>query len=267
MDESGYSTLISYISEELQIDGTLYKERPFKRRIKLRMRYTDTETYNDYLVYLRQHPEEKDILKDTITINVTRFFRNRDAFESIESMMKDDFIRKNKYIKVLSVGCSSGEEPYTIGLMLHNLKRMYDFGYSVTGIDVDEQIIEKARKGIYPSFSMKELSPQEKVKYFEETNEHFYLKGEYRKNIDFKIVNIKDFGMLRKLGNFDIILCRNVLIYFSKEFQEMIMQVYHEMLNENGILMLGKIEIVMGNFRNYFEVIDKKQRIYRKIGN
>lgn len=267
MDEQGYKTLISYIREELEIDGALYKERPFKRRIALRMKYTGMETYSDYLNYLRINANEKRMLKDALTINVTRFFRNRDAFEYIEDYIKQAYARKNNFIRILSVGCSSGEEPYTMGLIMHNLRNIYNFSYSIVGVDVDEQMIDNARSGLFPSFSMKELTDAEKKKYFEEAGEKFYLKDNYRRNIEFKIVNIKDFGMLRRLGHYDIILCRNVLIYFSKEFQQMIMQVFHEMLNEEGILMLGKIEIIMGNFRNYFEVINKKQRVYKKIGN
>lgn len=267
MDERGYKTLISYIRQELQIDGSLYKDRPFRRRISLRMKYTGKDSYSDYLNFLRVDPNEKRLLKDALTINVTRFFRNRDAFESIEEYIKKAYARKNNFIRILSVGCSSGEEPYTLGLIMQSLKNIYNFNYSIVGIDVDEHMIENARAGLFPSFSMKELTEAEKKKYFELAGDKFYLKESYRRNIEFKIVNIKDFGMIRRLGHFDIILCRNVLIYFSKEFQQMIMQVFHEMLNEDGILMLGKIEIIMGNFRNYFEVINKKQRIYKKIGN
>ncbi len=267
MDNTGYRSLLSYIKQEIRIDGFLYKERPFKRRIKLRMRYTETESYSEYLYYLRKNYEEKQLLKDALTINVTRFFRNRSTFDCLENLIKEIFISKQKFISIFSVGCSSGEEAYTMGLILNNLKSMYNIDYSILGVDVDEIIIKKAKLGQYNDFSMKEIRESEVKKYFDKSDNIYSLKEQFKGNVNFKVLDIKSFSEMKRLGKYDIILCRNVLIYFSKEFQEMIMKVFHEMLNPDGILVLGKIEIIMGTFRNYYDIISKQERIYKKIGH
>ncbi|MCK4523541.1 protein-glutamate O-methyltransferase CheR, partial [candidate division WOR-3 bacterium] len=107
MDNTGYRSLLTYIKQEIRIDGSLYKEKPFKRRIKLRMRYTETGSYSEYLYYLRKNTEEIKLLKDALTINVTRFFRNRSTFEYLERLIKERFMLKQKYVSIFSVGCSS----------------------------------------------------------------------------------------------------------------------------------------------------------------
>ncbi len=267
MDNTGYRSLLSYIKQEIRIDGSLYKERPFKRRIKLRMRYTETESYSEYLYYLRKNHEEMKLLKDALTINVTRFYRNRSTFEHLDKLIKEKFVSKQKFVSILSVGCSSGEEAYTMGLIMNNLKSMYNVDYSILGIDVDDIIIAKAKLAQYNDFSMKEIRKSEVKKYFNTSENIYSLKEQFKKNVKFMIMDIKSFSEMKRLGRYDIILCRNVLIYFSKEFQEMIMKVFHEMLSTDGILILGKIEIIMGSFRNYYDIISKQERIYKKIGH
>lgn len=267
MDDFDYNNLLSFIRNNLSIDGSLYKEKPFRRRITLRMKYTDTQTYADYLHLLRNNPEELAKLKDTLTINVTRFFRNRETFEYLREYISTNLIKYKSKINILSVGCSSGEEPYTLAIIMEEISRVTGIQYTITGVDVDEAVIQKAKAGSYNEFSFTEVKGEEKERYFRKIGELYFIEDSLKKNVTFRLMDIKNQLILRRLGQFDIIMCRNVLIYFGKEFQERIIESFHNMLPSGGIMVLGKIEILTGNTRQLFTIVSKRERVYTKIDN
>lgn len=268
MVDRDYNMLLKYIKEHIAFDGTLYKERPFKRRLSLRMKYTDQESYYDYLNYLRHNPEELEKLKDSLTINVTRFLRNRTVFDFLKKYIREQIKqgRKNNF-NILSVGCSSGEEPYSMAMIMHSLQRKYNIDYYILGLDYDTNMLAKAKTGVYNQFSLKELSEAELHRNFSKLKDKYVIRDEIKEHVMFKEFNVKNTDSLAQFGMFDIILCRNVLIYFSREFQYRIILAFNEILNDNGILVLGKIEIIMGKYKDLFSIIDKRERIYKKIGN
>jgi len=266
MDDNDYQMLITYIKNHISIDGNLYKERPFKRRIAVRMRYTNKNTHKEYLDYLREHSEEMIKLKNTLTINVTRFFRNRETFDFIKNVILREIIRKNQRIRILSAGCSTGEEPYSTSIMLNSF-RTNPLEYEIVGIDVDSDAIEKAKIGIYGEFSFMEMKHEEVKRYFKKNGEIYILNEEIKRNVNFVIMDIKQSESLLSIGKFDLIICRNILIYFSKDFQEKIITDFHKILKSNGYLVLGKVEILTGFVKNLFETINRKERVFRKIDN
>lgn len=267
MDNIEYQQLIDFIKRHISIDGNLYKERPFKRRIAVRMRSTDKKTYGDYLEYLRIHSDEINKLKNTLTINVTRFFRNRETFEYLLNVTFKDVVRKNETLRILSAGCSTGEEPYTLAIMLNGIKRRSEFNYEIVGIDVDSEAVEKAKSGVYTEHSFTEVNSEEIEKYFIKSGSSFVLRDDYKRNVEFKIMDIKESEKLLLLGKFDMIVCRNILIYFSKDFQESILSDFHRILKTNGYLVLGKVEIITGPVKEMYETINRKERIFKKIDN
>ncbi len=267
MDDYDYNELLSFIRNTLSIDGTLYKEKPFRRRITLRMKYTDCESYSDYLDYVRNNPDEMNKLKDALTINVTRFFRNRETFDYLRDYISMNMIKYKSKINILSVGCSSGEEPYTLAIIMDEINRKTGVQYSITGVDVDENMIQRAKAGSYNEFSFTEVRSEERDRYFRKIGELYFIEDSLKTNVNFKIMDIKNQLILKKLGQFDIIMCRNVLIYFGKEFQDRIIESFNNMLPSGGIMVLGKIEILTGNTRQLFTIINKRERVYTKIDN
>lgn len=267
MVDNDYQMLIEYIKKHISIDGNLYKERPFKRRIAVRMRYTEQKSYGDYLEYLRYNQAEMMKLKDTLTINVTRFFRNRETFDFLGDVIFKDLVRKNQKVRILSAGCSTGEEPYTLSMILKDFFRNSNGDYEIIGIDVDTDAIEKAKIGIYNEYSFMELKHEEVARYFKKNGQHYILDEDIKKNVDFMIMDIKESDSLLTMGKFDLIICRNILIYFSKDFQESIIANFHRILKQNGYLVLGKVEILTGQVKDMFETINRKERVFRKIDN
>lgn len=267
MDNPEYRMLVHYISDKISIDGSLYKDRPFKRRLAVRMRSVGVQTYGEYLLYLKQNREEMEKLKDTLTINVTRFFRNRETFEYLENFLSRAFIKGKNNIRVLSAGSSTGEEAYSLAILFDRIGRVHQFEYKITGIDIDEDAVRKAREGIYTEYSFSETSEEEKTKYFTKVGKDWAIGDRYRRNVNFVSMDIKDEAQMLELGMFDIIVCRNILIYFSKEFQERILSIFARMLRDNGVLVLGKVEIIMGSAKKSFEPENIKERIYRKIAD
>ncbi|MEO0281625.1 MAG: protein-glutamate O-methyltransferase CheR [candidate division WOR-3 bacterium] len=267
MDEIDYKILVDYISQKIGIDGNIYKERPFKRRLMVRMRATGKKSFMEYLQFLKNDKEELNILKETLTINVTRFFRNRETFDYLEEIIFPEIIKKKKRIRILSVGCSTGEEVYSLNMIIKRLKLKNEFNYEIVGIDVDEDAIKKANIGLYKDYSLIELTESEINRYFKKMGDYYSIDESLKENIYFKLVDIKEENILFTLGKFDFIICRNVLIYFSKEFQEKIFNVFYELLLPDGFLVLGKVEILTGNTKILYKPINIKERVFKKIDN
>ncbi|MDD3803590.1 MAG: protein-glutamate O-methyltransferase CheR [bacterium] len=267
MDDIDYQMLIEYIRRNISIDGNLYKERPFKRRLNVRIRHNGLTGYREYLDFLKTNKEEMQKLKDTLTINVTRFFRNRETFDFIEQVVLRNLIKNNQKIRILSAGCSTGEEPYSLSMIMKNYLRAYEQQFEIVGIDVDTPSIEKARIGIYSEFSFMELKTEEIERNFRKNGVYYILSDDIKKNVEFVIMDIKESEQLLQLGKFDLIVCRNILIYFSKDFQEKIIADFHRMLKNDGYLVLGKVEILTGHVKELFETVNRKERVFKKIAN
>jgi len=267
MDEIEYKMLVDYISKMIGIDGNIYKDRPFKRRLMVRMRATQKNSFIEYLELLKKDNEELDKLKETLTINVTRFFRNRETFDYLYEQIFPPFIRGKEKIKILSVGCSTGEEVYTLSIIFKKLTERYNFKYEIVGIDVDDDAIKKAEIGMFKDYSLIEVKEKEKDIYFKKIGEYYSILPSLKENVFFKVIDIKDETILFTLGKFDFIICRNVLIYFSKMFQNKIFNTFYELLFPNGILVLGKVEILTGNSKNLFKPLNVKERVFLRIDN
>ncbi len=256
MDLELYS-LMKTIKNLLDFDPMNYKEKPFKRRIRVRMRALGFETYKEYEEYLKNNIEEQIKLKDTLTINVSKFFRNLEVFEII----KDEIIPKIKEpVRCWSAGCSTGEEPYTIAIILKELGKEG----RIIGTDIDTDALKKAREGVYTIFSMDEIPYQYIKKYFDEKDGKYIIKDFIKNYVTFLELDFKDIEKFTM--KFDIILCRNVLIYLTKEFQEKLITRFYELLDEGGFLILGMAETLGIGKYEYFLPYKLKERIYRKNG-
>lgn len=250
-------SLMNTIKELLNFDPMNYKEKPFKRRIKVRMRALGLETYKEYEDYLKVNKEEQMKLKDTLTINVSKFFRNIEVFDII----KEDIIPKIKEpIRCWSAGCSTGEEPYTIAIILKETGKEG----KILGTDIDVDALNKAKEGIYSIFSMDETPYHYIKKYFDEKDGKYILKEFIKEYVSFQELDFKDIEKLSM--QFDIILCRNVLIYLTKEFQERLISKFYRLLDKNGFLILGMAESLGIGKYDYFRPYKLKERIYRKNG-
>jgi chemotaxis protein methyltransferase CheR len=266
-DEQGFHALRKRIFKERGLDLSQYREKCLKRRIDVRLRATGAHTYLDYMVILKKDPLEYNRLFDALTINVTNFFRDRGTYRVIEDEVIPELISSKKkegkkIIRVWSAACASGEEPYSMAILFHKIlrERIGDYLISIYATDIDEKVMEKAKSGVYEAGTFSEVDEKILRRYFK-CNLKFSLKEEIKKMVRFKR---HDLISDRPLAHLDIILCRNVLIYFSRDLQVRLFDKFYEGLNRGGYLVLGKTESLAGETVNLFQPVSIRERIYQK---
>jgi len=267
-NNQGFLALQKKIFKERGLDLSQYREKYVKRRIDVRMRETGAQTYLQYMIVLKRDPSEYDRLLDVLTINVTRFFRDGGTFKVIQ----DDVLRKiisvkqkknKKIIRVWSAGCATGEEPYSIGILFNEIlgSKIDCFFISIYATDSDANSLEKARAAEYVNNSAPEVEENILRRYFRYDGK-YKLKEEIKQMVKFKH---HDLISDEPLTHMDIILCRNVIIYFSRELQQKLFKKFYEGLNKEGYLILGKTESLRGESARMFQLVNMSERIYQKI--
>lgn len=270
MGDEYFKVLKAKIYKDTGFDFSRYKIRPLKRRIAVRMRANKVKTYEDYIKLLNSKADEYEKLFEALTVNVTEFFRNRETFDAIESsVLPRIFQSKNEknesLLKVWSAGCSSGEEAYSIAIMIVEcLKNLpgYRFQLKIYATDLDKKSILKAKNGIYDELSLKGCPSQYIKKYFS-INHKYKISNTIKNIVEFRCEDL--FYDDPDLRNLDLILCRNVLIYFTKDFQNDLFCEFYEKLKTGGYVILGKVEGMLGDVRKLFQPVNVKERIYQKL--
>jgi chemotaxis protein methyltransferase CheR len=254
---------------ERRFDPAIYKERYMKRRITIRIRATGSDTAAEYRHLLAGNQDEIDRLLRVMTIHVSQFYRNRSTFERLqEEILPQIFLRCNAeardHVHFWSAGCAGGEEPYTLAIItregFHEETDRREV--VITATDVDLPVLDKARAAVYGEERLVEVPPRLLEKYFTRFGSSFTLSGEIRGMVSFSTGDLLDTSSYPKS---DLILCRNVLIYFERAQQEKILDGFADALPDWGILVLGRSETLVGDNRKRFECICSTERIYRKI--
>ncbi len=269
-DDKDFYPLLDKIHDEHGVDLTEYRPKCLGRRIYSRLRATGNQSIKDYVLYLDRNPHEYKLLMDTVTINVTQFFRNAEAFEAIKERVLPELIERKKkqgkkILRVWSAGCASGEETYTLAILLSEFlgKSLDNFTIKIDGTDIDQNALSQAIEGIYGGQTFKEMPPILKQKYFlPMTDGRFVVSDKIR--LMTKFVK-RDLVKQAPLEHMDMILCRNVVIYFSRELTHKIYASFYQSLNDKGYLILGKVEALWGEVTRYFKAVDNRERIYQRI--
>ncbi|MFA6033975.1 MAG: chemotaxis protein CheB, partial [Myxococcota bacterium] len=247
-------------------DFSLYKPSTISRRIERRMAVHQIPTLGAYVRYLQQTPVEVEALFRDLLIGVTSFFRDPEAFKVLEEqVMPRLFAGKNAdaTIRVWSPGCATGEEAYSIAILLAERQEQMkkSFKVQVFATDIDSQAIATARAGLYPASIAADLSPERLARFFavEQDGNAYRIHKGIRDMLVFSEQNvIKD----PPFSRLDLISCRNVMIYMGAELQKKLTPLFHYALNPGGFLFLGMSETV-GEFGEIFSVIDRKLKLYQ----
>lgn len=251
------------IKQESGIDFTYYKRNSVLRRIERRMTMNNVQTISDYLTYLEKNKGELQALRKDLLIGVTNFFRDPQAFESLyEKVLPALFLNRpvDKEIRVWVAGCSTGEEAYSVAILLRKYIDTLNMPYSVKifATDLDKESIEYASQGIYSESIIPHLSNQDVERYFIRDSGVFQISKDIRKMIIFAPHNIiKDPPFI----NLDLATCRNMLIYLQPEMQFKVLSLFHFALTPEGYLFLGPSETI-GRFSNQFEPLDRHWNIF-----
>jgi chemotaxis protein methyltransferase CheR len=245
-----------------------YKDTCVRRRISVRMRIKGAATFEEYGFLLDDDPHEYDRLIATLTINVSKFFRNPETFASIATKVIPDLAANaGPLIRVWRAGCASGEEPYSLAVLCHEYLQSQSenntgLRFDIVGTDVDADAISAARRGRYGEAAFTETTPAVRDTYFPLSDGLHSASDDLRELVTFQRSDILDGS--KTVPRFHIIVCRNVIIYFKRETQHWLFERFHELLLPGGFLVLGKVESLIGKSRELFVPISARQRIYRR---
>jgi two-component system CheB/CheR fusion protein len=246
-------------------DFSSYKQNTVCRRIERRMNVHQIDNISNYVRYLQENSVEVETLFKELLIGVTNFFRDNDAFEALKEKALPQIFRgkPNDYtIRAWVPGCSSGEEAYSIAILLRECIEEFKqpFSIQIFATDIDNHAIETARAGIYPASISTDVSPDRLKRFFESEDNVSMIKKDIREVLIFAPQDIIKDPPFTKL---DLICCRNLLIYLDSELQKKLMPLFHYSLKPEGILFLGSSETI-GEFKELFDAVDKKWKIYRR---
>ena len=274
MLDGGLLTILDKIHQHNRCDFRQYKESTIKRRVQRRLRATKAQSYQQYTAFLDTDPGEYAKLVDDLTINVTEFFRNPEAWQVIKETILPELVRqkdkcnkqggnKKPLLRVWSAGCASGEEVYSVAILLDQLlgPRRDSFEIDIRGTDIDKQILLKAQQAEYNLEMLRTSYPDILNNYFD-SHSNSITKSSLGVGLQFKH---RDLVLDEPFKQVDLIVCRNVVIYFSRSLQAKVFMDFCNSLNEGGFLFLGKAETLIGPAMERFKAIDKRWRIYRKV--
>lgn len=269
MDDLGLMLLLKKIARDRGLDFSGYKASSLERRILSRLHALRVNSLHEYLKKLDQIPGEYNRLIKNMTINVTEFFRDRKMFNILERQVIPEIVQRklakdSRIIRVWSAGTAYGAEAYSLAMLFHeNIDPLTsEFLIKIYGSDIDNDCIARAAKAEYSLDEVKNLRRHYIVNYFKCVGNKYVIVDSMRRMVKFiqhDLINDNP------LINMDLILCRNVMIYFTKELQQKIFIKFYNALNNLGYLILGVVESLSGKVQQRFRVIDNETRIYQKI--
>lgn len=259
--------VIALLRERTKFDFRCYRKRMLARRLERRMSLSHFNRLADYLAFLCERPDEVKRLFRDLLISVTNFFRDPDAFRALETEVIAPLVRSKEPdapLRVWSAGCATGEEPYSLGIVL--LEQLAAAQKScrmqIFATDVDEDTLDVARQGIYPESISTDVSAKRLGRFFTRVDDSFQVSKQLREAVTIARQNLITDAPFSKL---DLIVCRNVLIYLEPDIQKKVVSLLHFSLNEGGFLFLGPSETI-GRQIDLFEPVSKKWRIFRRLG-
>lgn len=250
--EKEFNTIASYIEKNVGIKMPASKKVMMQSRLVSRIRKLGLQSYKEYIDYVFSDEEELILMIDALTTNKTEFFRESAHFDYMTETILPEFCKKGMTsVKIWSAGCSSGEEPYTLGIVMkefikNNPQTIYNF--SITGSDISTKVLDVAYAGVYPLQNVATLPLDIKRKYFLKNSKAsppiVKIKNDVRSCVSFRRLNFMDSDFCMP-EVYDIIFCRNVLIYFDKQTQENVIRKFMKYLVPGGYLFLGHSETIL----------------------
>ncbi len=245
-----YESFKEQIYKMTGINLSCYKEKQMKRRIDSLISKNSYPGYESYVNAIKTNRALYDEFINYLTINVSEFFRNPEQWEVLEKEVLPILLKKSNSLKIWSSACSTGDEPYTLVMVLSKFIPMREI--KILATDIDKGAIEKAKRGVYTEKSIENLPKEFLKNHFTKDGDSYRIKDEIKRCVEFKQLNLlKD----EYPQNCDLIVCRNVLIYFTEEAKEGIYHKFNKALKNNGILFVGSTEqIILSNKYNFRSV-------------
>jgi two-component system CheB/CheR fusion protein len=261
--------ILDFVSRQASIDFRLYKTSTILRRIDHRTMATHSRTMKDYAEYLKASPEEVGRLVQAFLINVTQFFRDAEAFAYLKSELIPRLITRartrGRVLRFWTAGCATGEEPYSLAMLLTDLlgAELPEWSIKIFATDLDESAISFARRGIYTDNLLKGMPREYRERFFERVEQGNRISKTLRQMV---IFGQQDLSRSAPFPRIDLVLCRNVLIYFTPELQDYVLSQFAFSLCPEGYLFLGKAETIRPA-QSFYELLNKHWKVYRCTGS
>ncbi len=265
LSEQTYVTICQILKQGQDFDLEGYKDLCIKRRIAARIRAVGLADPEPYILLLQDSVPEQVQLLEALTIHVSQFFRNPSTFTLLEKRILPELLQQarqsNSKLRIWSAGCAGGEEAYSIALLCQDLLQADDL-LSIVATDISSDIIRQAKKGVFAKSRLAEVSAALLERYFVASNNSYQLSEEILNRVRFLRHDI-----LSEQTRFrvDLLLCRNLLIYFSRSQQERILRFLAASLLPGGYLVLGRAETLVPAVRELFKCVDPAERIYQRL--
>lgn len=229
-------------------DSRFLLERRLARRLELRG-IKNFRDYYRFLLYDKKRDEELSSIIDVLTVNETYFFREEKQFKAFTDEICPEIRSsktESKTLRVWSAGCASGEEPYTLAMLFEDNPRIAEgLQVEIVGSDINQRVLQSARKGVYKKNSFRSIDPMHMERHFHKEDDGFRIRDTLKRRVSFSYLNLLDTQKAKLVGKMDVIFCRNVLIYFHQDAKKKVIDMFYHSLNDGGYLMLGHAESLM----------------------
>jgi two-component system, chemotaxis family, CheB/CheR fusion protein len=267
-DSERVEELLQYLKKTRGFDFTAYKRSSLVRRIEKRLQVIGASSYEEYQGYLENHPEEFGLLFNNILINVTNFFRDSEAWRFVAAEVVPRILsdaQPEGAIRVWSAGCASGEEAYTLAMILVEHLGMDQFRHRVKiyASDVDDEALTQARHATYSAQHVQDIPPELLKRYFDRIDDRYVFNKDLRRAI---IFGRHDLVQDAPIARVHLLVCRNTLMYFTRETQAKILGRFHFSLRNGGYLFMGRAELLLTH-GDLFTPVDLKSRVFSKTLN
>lgn len=239
--ENTYEWFIKAFYPKSGLDLNFYKQNQMQRRIQSFMTSHKYQTFPDFIRALNADPVLYDSFFKHLTINVSQFFRDTTQWNTLRETIFPKLIQRKTSLKLWSAGCSSGQEPYSLAMTL--MEHFPSISFTILATDIDVNVLQQAKEGIYKQNDFASTPPQIVQKYFTLTDKGYQIKDSVKQKVSFRRQNLLTD---RFDSGFDFLACRNVVIYFTEEAKEMLYQKFTHSLNPGGILFTGSTEHLFG---------------------
>ena len=267
ISETEFQALRDLIRERFGIYYDDTKQFLLQSRLQTRLlkcRVADFGGYHRFLIASPDREAEWSELASVLSNNETYFFREKAQLKVLAAEVLDEALKAGTGLRVWSSACSTGEEPYTIGMMLSETRRIGPSSIKIRATDLSPRALERAQTGFYRELSFRATPPEMVQKYFRPFEAGFFINDEIKRMVEFSRLNLLDERAVGATGTFDAIFCRNVLIYFDKPTQKRVVEAFAQALRPGGYLFLGHAESIMRVTDRYEPVVTPKAIYYRR---
>ncbi len=262
---AAFEGVLRQIDDSVPFEPGYYNESYLDRRISARMRRRGTDSHAEYERLLREEREEREALMDALTINVTEFFRNPEMWKGLREVLAD-LTDEKRTVRIWSAPCADGREPYSLAMLACDDPDIDENRVDILGTDISKEALERAEEGIYRTTRTtdiaEELAPlSDPTEYVERDDDTFRVRDEPRRLVNFDVHDLIRDG---SRGPFDVVLCRNLLIYIDVGHKGSLFDTLEASLDENAVLVVGMTESIPPDRGDRYEPIDKRRRVFRR---